>query len=398
MKSVLLSLAVVLLVAGTAHAEDKALAEKYFRAGAKAFAAQNFQAAAANFDEAFKALPMPEIAFSAAQAFRKLYQVEPTLEHASRSVELYEFYLSKVKTGGRVSDAADNLTEMKRERDKLVAAGAKATAVAEKPQTRLVVNVGVADQASTADSGTLGEIGDVGNDAAIKGLVATIDGQKVEPFTPTTVEPKEHVIAVAADGYFSVEKKTVAVDGASTMVDVELKPKPAKIAVTTESDAKILIDGRAVATAPSAPVEIPQGKHLLAVLRSGREPFAQELTVTRGQELEVDADLRKTARRKAVPWVYGGAGVLAAGALATALFAHSRNSHAEDLQMQIDMGNQPVSVADDLDRTVRSRDKLVTWTWILGGAAVAAGATGTLLLVFDTPTAESATVGVSGHF
>jgi hypothetical protein len=66
--------------------------------------------------------------------------------------------------------------------------------------------------------------------------------------------------------------------------------------------------------------------------------------------------------------------------------------------MQIDMGNQPVSVADDLERTVRSRDRFVTWTWILGGAAVAAGATGTLLLMFDTPTAESATVGVSGRF
>src|SRR6188472_3577619 len=166
---------VLALLIGIAHADDKVLAEKYFRAGAKAYAAQNFQAAASNFDEAFKALPMPEIAFSAAQAFRKLYQVEPTLEHATRAVELYELYLAKVKTGGRISDAADNLTEMKRERDKLVAAGAKATAIVEKAQTRLVVNVGVADQASTADSGTLSEIGDVGSDTAIKGLVATVD-------------------------------------------------------------------------------------------------------------------------------------------------------------------------------------------------------------------------------
>jgi hypothetical protein len=386
----------LVLATGVAHAENKQLAEKYFRAGAKAFAAQNFQAAASNFDEAYKQLPMPEIAFSAAQAFRKLYQVEPRLEHAKRAIELYEFYLANVKTGGRVSDAADNLAEMKRERDKLEAAGVKASNVVEKPQTRLVINVGLADQSS--DTSTLHEIGDVGSDAAIKGLVATIDGQKVEAFTPVSVEPKEHVINVSADGYFAVDKKTVAVDGQSTLVDIELKPKPAKLAIHTEADAKILIDGRAIATAPSGALEIPHGKHLLAVLRRGREPFAQELTVTRGQELKVDAGLQKTARRRAVPWVYGGASVLAAGAIATALVARSRNSHAEDLQMQIDMGNQPVSVADDLERTVRSRDRFVTWTWILGGAAVAAGATGTLLLVFDTPTAESATVGVSGRF
>jgi hypothetical protein len=125
----------IVLATSTAHAEDRATAEKYFKAGAKAFAAQNFHAAASNFDEAFKALAMPEIAFSAAQAFRKLYQVEPKPEHVKRSIELYEFYLSKVKSGGRVSDAADNLTEMKRERDKLEAAGVRASSVVEKPQT-----------------------------------------------------------------------------------------------------------------------------------------------------------------------------------------------------------------------------------------------------------------------
>jgi hypothetical protein len=388
----------IVLATSTAHAEDRATAEKYFKAGAKAFAAQNFHAAASNFDEAFKALAMPEIAFSAAQAFRKLYQVEPKPEHVKRSIELYEFYLSKVKSGGRVSDAADNLTEMKRERDKLEAAGVRASSVVEKPQTRLVINVGVSDQASTADAGTLREIGDVGTDTTIKGLVVTLDGQKVEPFTPVPVDAKEHVITASADGYFAVDKKTVAVDGQSTLVDVELKPKPAKITVKTESDAKILVDGRTIATAPSAPLEIPQGKHLLAVLRSGREPFAQELTVGRGEELSIDAGLQRTGRRRAVPWIYGGAGIVAAGAITTALFARSRNSHAEGLQAQIDMGNQAPSVADELDRTVKSRDRLVMWTWILGGAAVAAGATGTLLLVFDTPTADSATVGVTGRF
>jgi len=64
----------------------------------------------------------------------------------------------------------------------------------------------------------------------------------------------------------------------------------------------------------------------------------------------------------------------------------------------IEAGNQPSSVADDYDGAIKSRDKLVTWTWILGGAAVAAAGTGTLLLVFDTPTADGATVGVAGRF
>ena len=110
---------VVALVATAAHADPQAEAERYFRAGAKAYAAQNFQAAAADFDEAYKAMALPEIAFSAAQAYRRLYRVDPKPDYVRRSVELYRVYLDKVKTGGRVGDAADSLGEMERELDHL---------------------------------------------------------------------------------------------------------------------------------------------------------------------------------------------------------------------------------------------------------------------------------------
>lgn len=92
--------------------QDKAarkIAERHFHAGERAYKAQNFGAAAANFEEAYKALPLPEIAFSAAQAYRRQYRVEPKLEHARRSVELYRVYLDQVKTGGRVGVAADSI-------------------------------------------------------------------------------------------------------------------------------------------------------------------------------------------------------------------------------------------------------------------------------------------------
>jgi hypothetical protein len=105
-----------------------------------------------------------------------------------------------------------------------------------------------------------------------------------------------------------------------------------------------------------------------------------------------------TARRKAVPWIYASAGLLAAGAIATGTFAVLRDHRASDLRMQIDMGNRPASDADAYASAVDSRDRLATWTWVLGGAAVAAGVTGTFMLVFDTPTSDGATVGVAGRF
>ena len=385
-------LIVVLLVVGTARADDRAAAERYFRAGSRAYAAQNFAAAATNFDEAYKALPMPEIAFSAAQAYRRLYQIDPKPQFVRRAVELYKVYLGAVKKGGRVGDAADNLADMKRELDKLEAAGVATTAAAPAtPKTRFGVNVSVPDQAKT-ELGALSELGDA--TGAIDGLTVTIDGGKVEPFTLIELPAKEHVVHVVANGYFAVDKKTVAVEGQSTLVDVELKPRPAKVAVTTEADARITVDGRMVATAPTPAIELPAGKHLIAVLRDGREPFGKEIAVARGEQLMLSAPLAKTTRRKIAPWVIAGAGLFAGGAVATALLANARDQRATELRDQIAMGNRPPSDADEYDRLVGDRDRFMTSTWILGGAALASGTVGGLMLVFDSPSS----IGVAGRF
>lgn len=380
-------IAIVIVFATTvAHAEDRKTAERYFRAGAKAYAAQNFKAAAESFDEAFRAAPLPEIAFSAAQAYRRLYRIEPQVGHVQRAVELYRAYLDQVKTGGRVGDAADNLAEMERELDKLGAAGTKSGAGARVARTRLGISVILTDQRAS-EASALQEIGDATGELT-RGLKATIDGKPVEPFALVEVDAKEHVIAVTADGYFPVEKKTIAVDGQASLIDVELEPRPAQVTVTTESSARISVDGRPVATAPTAPLELAAGKHLITIVRRGREPFGREVSVTRGEHLTVAAPLTQTPRRRAVPWVLGGAGLLAGGAIATSVIAVIHDGRASDVRDQIDAGNRPPSDGDVYDREVRARDRWVTGTWILGGAAVAAGAVGTLLYLFDTPSAE----------
>jgi len=380
-----LSLVLVLALTATAAAERKT-AEKYFRAGAKAYAAQNFVAAAANFDEAYKSEAMPEIAFSAAQAYRRLYRIEPKPEHVKRAIELYRAYLEKVKTGGRVGDAADNLAEMERELDKLGASGVRVGVTSTIARTRLGISVTLADQ-STAESSVLQEIGDATGETT-RGLTATLDGKPVEPFALVAVDAKEHFVAVSADGYFPVEKKAFAVEGQSALVEIELKPRPAVVKVTTEDSARISIDGRPIATTPAPPLEVPAGKHLLAIMRNGREPFSREITVTRGQQLTLTAPLEKTARRRAVPWVLGGAGLLAAGAITTSILASIKDGNASDLRDGIDTGNRPPSDGDRYDAEVRARDRYVTTTWVLGGAAVTAGTVGVLLLLFDSPSAE----------
>ena len=66
MRSILIVTLALSLAAGAARADDRASAERYFRAGAKAYAAQNFSAAATNFEEAFKALVREAVAANGA--------------------------------------------------------------------------------------------------------------------------------------------------------------------------------------------------------------------------------------------------------------------------------------------------------------------------------------------
>lgn len=367
----------LLLVARMAHADDRAAAERDFRAGARAFAAQNFGAAATDFDEAYKNLPLPEIAFSAAQAYRRLYRVDPKPEYVKRAVDLYRIYLDKVKTGGRVADAADNLADMQHELDRLEHEGAK-FGTTESSHTRLGVSV-----TTGGDAGAVTEIGDA-TGTQTRGLHATIDGKPVEPFALVDVDAKEHTLAVSADGYLPAEKKVMAVAGQSQLIELELRPKAAVVHVATEAGADILVDGRA----GSPRLELPAGKHVIEITRRGREPFARELVVTRGQELTMPAPLEETARRKAVPFVLGGAGVLALAAGATALAAESHDSDAGKLRDQIRAGNAAPSVADRYGAEVQSRDHYVTATWVLGGTAIAAATTGVLLYWLDKPSAE----------
>lgn len=379
MKSVL----VILLLAGVAWAdggEARATAEKYFRAGAKAYAAQSFEAAAAHFEEAYRALPLPEIAFSTAQAYRKLYRIDPKPPYVKRAVELYRVYLDKVKKGGRVGDAADSLGEMERELAKL----GKVEAAPVVERTRIGVHVTIEGQVADA----VREVGDLGG-TTLDGVVTKLDGKEIEPFALLDVGEGDHVVSVAAPGYYPVEKQQRAVKGATALVEVELRPRPATVTVKTERGARVLIDGRGV---PSPTFELPAGKHLLTVVRSGREPFGQELVVARGQALAIAAPLEKTAKRRAVPWVLGGAGALAALSITSAVLAVVHDGRASDLDDEIRRGDADPGKADAFDREIGKRDDYRTGAWVLGGAALVAGTVGVLLYAFDSPSAEAVRV------
>lgn len=373
-------LMVVALCAATAHAEDTKAAERYFRAGEKAYKAQNFAAAAQNFEEAYKAAAIPEIAFSAAQAYRRQFRVDPKPEYVKRSVELYTEYLDKVKTGGRVGDAADSLGEMKRELDKLGGmSSVKLAPVVER--TALGIN---AELESEEKGGGMREIADLPDAASVK-VMATIDGKPVPPYEMVDLAPGPHAIHVEAEGYLPVDRTDRAFKGAAVFVDIKLLPRPAKISVETDRGARIRVDGRPVGTAPTT-FEVPAGRHVVAISRDGREPVAREIVVTRGQQLTVRESLDKTVRRRAVPWVYAAAGGLVILAGTTAVYASTQDSGASDkLDAIVQRGDALDGERRAYEAQLQRRDDAMTATWIFGGMAVGVAALATTLYMFDSP-------------
>ena len=400
-----LVLAIVCALVATASA-DKKTAEKYFRAGERAYRAQNFEAAAQNFEEAYKQLALPEIAFSAAQAYRRQYRVDQKPADVARALALYRIYLGAVKQGGRVRDAADAVSELQPEYDRLAAAG-KLGKEAQAERTRLGASVAFAD---VSERDQMKEIEDRASTPETA-VTVTIDDKEVPANELVPVEPGQRVIRVRAAGYQSAERKVTAVAGQTDMIPFELAPEPAKVTIVTETGSRLSIDGRQIGVAPAPALRLAPGKHLLRVAHDGRELAGRDLDVTRGQELTVAMPLQTTTRRRLVPWVAGAAGGFALlAATSTVLALHFDHTASHDLTLLGPQhGDQSPATLADYDSAHAWRDRMVGGIWITGTAAVVVGATAAWLYYFDKPAGEGVQVtpiasqtaagaAISGHF
>jgi tetratricopeptide (TPR) repeat protein len=172
-------------------ADDVEQAKALFNAGAQAYAATRYQDAVHSFQAAYRKAPRPAILFSLAQAYRRLYVIDPKPESLKAAIANYRRYLAEVPQGGRRADATEALSELEVVAARLdVHAPAAAPAEPEvavevKPRTRINVTSPTAGARVSLDGG------------------APVDVPLM-----AEVQPGKHTIKLTADGFADEERAT----------------------------------------------------------------------------------------------------------------------------------------------------------------------------------------------
>jgi serine/threonine protein kinase len=144
-------------------------------------------------------------------------------------------------------------------------------------------------------------------------------------------------------------------------------------------------------TRTGAPIGTPYYMSPEQARGRGHRPWSKEIDVTRGETIELHANLRRSFQRKLAYVVLGAsAGSLAVSAL-TGLAAAGANSDANELE-DTRRNTRPLTPTelDERDRLIDERDTALTATYILLGVGAGFAATGAVLYFMDTPGTNSA--------
>lgn len=345
------------LCPGTARA-DRDEAMRFFHNGAVAYKEGQFDVAAIAFDQAYAQVALPEIAYSAAQAHRLQFQSDHAPAQLARAIELYQSYLAMDTKGVKRKEAEGHLDRLTAMRAQLAPAEMKIVVAPEVPQLYVSVPVATA--------------------------LVTIDDHAVEQNTPVDVTSGRHQVTVTAEGFLP-QTRTVSVGSTRAMIAIDLQPRPAMLAVHTQRDARVTIDGRP-AVFRGGVAEVPSGRRLITVSARGRTPVSRDLELAPGQVLTFDAPLAATAQRRAVRWVWTASGILAVGAVVTGGLALHADLHAASLRDGPPLDDSGTRDYTDA-RSTRDRDRSIAL--VLGGVALAGVGTGLAMYFLDHPAADA---------
>jgi hypothetical protein len=349
--------------AGAQPAADVDRAKDSFKAGATAYAAGEYLAAIQAFEAAYALTPLPPIAFSLAQSYRRQYFAGRDRAHLDKAITLFRRYVEEVQSGGRRADALDALSQL----EPLAAVAGGGGAPAGQPggarPTRLLIT------------------------AEAPGAQLSLDGSPpaASPLI-REVAAGPHRITASAPGFFPLEREVTAIAGELVPTSLVLRERPSNVEVSAPADAEIYLDGalagrggdRVALTASS-------GSHLLVVAETGHRLSSQTIELGPGEDRRIQVTLEPTRTRKVSKALLIGSAVAAGVAVLAGVLAFDAQS---DAQAFLDRRSQANVTAGDLagyEDNVTDRDRYRTVAGVGIVAAVALAGSGLLLRQLDRP-------------
>lgn len=141
------------------------------------------------------------------------------------------------------------------------------------------------------------------------GAAISVDGRSVgtAPLAkPLGLAPGNHVIESSLDGYRPARKELLVTAGVPITVKLKLDavPKSGRVRITaSQPKATISIDGAAKGAAPLE-LELPQGGHTVEVAASGYATNRREVMVAAGQFRTVEVNLEKSSTPIYKKWYF----------------------------------------------------------------------------------------------
>jgi hypothetical protein len=359
----------VLLVAlwparvGAQPAADVDRAKESFQAGATAYAAGEYLAAIQAFDTAYELTPLPQIAFSLAQAHRRQYFASRDRTHLDKAIALFRRYVEEVHSGGRRADALDALSQL----EPLAAlagtgAGPAAAPAAARP-TRLLITAETAGAQLSLD----------GSPPAASPLIREVVAGR-------------HRITASAPGFFPLEREVTAVAGELVPTSLVLRERPSTVEVSAPAKAEIYLDGVfASRGGDRVALTSSSGSHQLVVAQTGHRLAAQTIELRPGEDRRVQVALEPTRTRKVSTALLIGSGVAVGVAALAALLAFEAQDDATDFLTRRSQANVTAADLAAYDEAVSDRNRYRTAAGVGIGAAVGLAAAGLLLRELDRP-------------
>lgn len=336
-------------------------AKTLYEAGSAAYQAGKYAVAIDAFEATRAISERPVVIFSLAQAYRLRFFQDNKLSDLEAAVANYRRYLELAPDGPRKAHTTQHLSTLVPYLERLRIEGDQGP---EAPRpARLIVT------------------------SSVLGAEARVDDGPEQP-VPSTFEvaPGTHTVQIAAAGYQTATRQTVAVAGSTLALAIEPTPEPALLRLSATAGARIVVDRQEVGRAPLAtPLALAPGDHHLIVRGRGYTPHQQRLTLAPAQEARLDVELETTTQRWVAWSLMGGAALLAGAAAWTGSEALSAESDAQDLERRLGSG---ISDAE-FERYTELRDDRDAYrdatTFLVVGAG-AALVSGVLLYIFDDPT------------